>query len=77
MKRVFFPLFLFIVAYGAFAYIPGLDQFVPEGRLRRFVQLPTMAVSRMELFTMDVKYLILGLGLVLFLLVGLYMAMAK
>lgn len=77
MKRLFFPIFIFIIAYGAFAYIPGLDQFVPEGRLRKFVQLPTMAVSQMDLVTLDVKYIILLLGLILFILVGLYMAMAK
>ena len=77
MKKLFFPALLFLMAYGAFAYIPGLDQFLPEGRLRRFVQIPTMAVSRMDLVSLDVKYIILVLGVILFLLVGLYMAMAK
>jgi hypothetical protein len=77
VKTVFYAVLVLAGVYAAFVFVPQLKDVLPEGRLRRAVEIPGVAVYRMDVAGMDLT-LLLAIGVaVLFVLIALYAIMAK
>ena len=57
---------------GAVLFIPKVHESLPEGSLKRVVELPGMAVSRIDLGSMDPGTLIVAAGILLLVVMGGY-----
>jgi hypothetical protein len=76
MKKLFYALVIGGIAYAALV-ISGAQDLLPEGRLRRIVEIPGAAVWRMEVGGIDLKLLVGAAGAVLLVLLAVYTFMAR
>jgi hypothetical protein len=76
MKKLFYALVIGGIAYAALVF-SGMEGVLPEGRLRRIVEIPGAAIWRMEVGGMDLKVLIGAAGAVLLVLLAIYTFMAR
>lgn len=76
MKKLFYAVVIGAIAYSALVFF-GMEGLLPEGRLRRIVEIPGAAVWRMEVGGMDLKILVGAAGAVLLVLLAVYTFMAK
>lgn len=76
MKKLFYALVIGGIAYAALV-ISGAETLLPEGRLRRIVEIPGAAVWRMEVGGIDLKLLVGAAGALLLVLLAVYTFMAR
>jgi len=77
MKKLLWIVGLGGLGYALLLLLPKLAEELPEGRLRRVVEVPGSAVSRMEISGMDPRMLVLGAVVLLVVLLGLYAIISR
>jgi hypothetical protein len=77
MKKLLWIVGIGTLGYALFLLLPKLAAELPEGRLRRVVEVPGSAVSRMEIAGMDPNLLLVGAVVLLVVLVGLYAIISR
>ena len=76
MRKLIYVLILGGTAYATLAFT-DIENFLPEGRLRKLIEIPGSAVYGMDIAGVDLR-IILGVGAALLLvLMSMYTYMAK